>query len=60
MRICLVEDKTIIELEAVKALINEHFTQILHYLKSTEKEIAFIINFGKSKLEYRCFNNRFI
>lgn len=56
----LVENKIIIELKAVNALLNEHFAQILNYLKATEKEVGFIVNFGKSKLEYRRFNNRFI
>lgn len=55
----LVEDKVIIGLKAVNTLINEHFAQILNYLKATEIEVGLIVNFGKSKLEYRRFNNRF-
>lgn len=56
----LVEDKIIIELKAVNSLINEHFAQLLNYLKATEKEVGLIVNFGNPKLEYRRFNNRFL
>ena len=56
----LVEDKVLIELKAVSSFANEHFAQILNYLKATEIEVGLIINFGNSKLEYRRFNNRFL
>lgn len=56
----LIEDKIIIELKAVNSLINEHFAQLLNYLKATEKEVGLIVNFGNPKLEYRRFNNRFL
>lgn len=56
----VVEDKILIELKAVNALVNEHFSQLINYLKATEIEVGLIINFGKPKLEYRRFNNRFI
>lgn len=55
----LVEDKVLIELKAVNNLGNEHFAQILNYLKATEIEVGLIVNFGRPKLEYRRFNNRF-
>lgn len=55
----LVEDKVLIELKAVNNFANEHFAQLLNYLKATEIEVGLIINFGKPKLEYRRFNNRF-
>ena len=55
-----VEDKILIELKAVSSFANEHFAQILNYLKATEIEVGLIINFGNSKLEYRRFNNRFL
>ncbi len=56
----LVESKILIELKAVGGFANEHFAQIINYLKATEIEVGLIINFGNSKLEYRRFNNRFI
>ena len=56
----LVENKILIELKAVNGFANEHFAQIINYLKATEIEVGLIVNFGNSKLEYRRFNNRFL
>ncbi len=56
----LVEDKIIVELKTVKNFVNEHFAQIINYLKATGFEVGLIINFGNSKLEYRRFDNKFI
>ena len=55
----LVENKILMELKAVNNLANEHFAQILNYLKATGIEVGLIINFGNPKLEYRRFNSRF-
>lgn len=56
----LVDDKILIELKAVTNLTNEHFAQLLNYLKATGIEVGLIVNFGNPKLEYRRFNNRFL
>ncbi len=56
----LVEDKIIVELKAVSSFVNEHFAQLINYLKVTELEVGLIINFGNAKLEYRRFNNKFL
>ena len=56
----LVEEKILIELKTVNSFANEHFAQLLNYLKATGIEVGLIINFGKPKLEYRRFNNRFL
>ncbi|MGC2235457.1 MAG: GxxExxY protein [Pyrinomonadaceae bacterium] len=56
----LVENKVLVELKAVNNFVNEHFAQLLNYLKTTGIEVGLIINFGNPKLEYRRFNNRFI
>ena len=56
----LVENKILIELKAINNLANEHFAQLINYLKATEIEVGLIINFGNPKLEYRRFNNRFL
>ena len=56
----LVENKVLIELKAVKNFVNEHFAQIINYLKTTKIEVGLIVNFGNPKLEYRRFNNRFL
>lgn len=55
----LVENKILVELKAVKSFTNEHFAQIINYLKATGIEVGLIVNFGNPKLEFRRFNNRF-
>ena len=54
----IVEDTIIIELKSVKALAVEHQAQLLNYLKVTGLPAGLLINFGKTKLEYRRFDNR--
>lgn len=50
----LVLDKIIVELKAVKALLPEHEAQLLHYLKSTGRKVAYLVNFGAfPKLDWR-------
>ena len=54
----VIEDKIIIELKAVKAIATEHQAQLLNYLKVTGMPVGLLVNFGKTKLEYRRFDNR--
>ena len=54
----IVEDRILLELKAVKALMPEHLAQVMNYLKATGIEVGFLINFGNPKLEYRRFGNR--
>ena len=49
----LVENKVIVELKAVESLNNQHYAQLLNYLKATEIEIGLILNFGPDKPEVR-------
>ena len=56
----LVENKVIVELKTVKNFVNEHFAQLINYLKATEVEVGLIINFGNPKIEYRRFENKFL
>lgn len=56
----LVEGKVLVELKAVSNLTNEHYAQLLNYLKATNLEVGLLINFGNPKLEYRRFDNRSI
>ncbi|MGI8965943.1 MAG: GxxExxY protein [Limisphaerales bacterium] len=49
----LVEEKVLVELKAVKALMPEHQAQLINYLKATQIPIGLLINFGNPKLEYR-------
>ncbi len=55
----LVENKVIVEIKAVKALMAEHEAQLLNYLKATEIEVGLLINFGpKSEIRRRVFDNK--
>jgi GxxExxY protein len=56
----LVEDKVIIELKAVNALVSEHKAQTINYLKASGIEVGLLVNFGNPKIEYRRFDNKFI
>jgi GxxExxY protein len=40
----LVEGKIIVELKAVGALANEHYAQLLNYLKATNLEVGLLVN----------------
>lgn len=42
----LVENCIIVELKAVDALADEHFAQLLNYLKATGIEVGLLLNFG--------------
>ncbi|MFC2090270.1 GxxExxY protein [Bacteroidota bacterium] len=46
-------DKIIVEFKAVSELNDNHFSQVIGYLKATGFEMGMLINFGKESLEYR-------
>ncbi len=48
-----IEETSIAELKACRALANEHTTQILGYLKSARKEHGLLMNFGSYKFQIR-------
>ena len=48
----LVNDAVILELKAVRQLLNEHEAQLLNYLKATTIEVGLLLNFGP-KAEHR-------
>jgi GxxExxY protein len=51
-------DEIIIELKALNDLTTEHESQLINYLKATNKKLGILINFGKSSLQYkRIINN---
>jgi GxxExxY protein len=43
----LVENKVILELKAAVSIHYEHELQLLNYLKATEYELGYLLNFGK-------------
>ena len=49
----LVENDTIVELKAVKAIEGIHFAQCQNYLKATGKKLGLVINFGGEKVNIR-------
>ncbi len=49
----LVENRLIIELKAVKSLTVEHEAQLINYLKATKIKVGLVVNFGRSKLEWK-------
>lgn len=55
----VIENEVILELKVVSNLVNEHFAQLLNYLKTTGIQVGLVVNFGTSKLKYRKFENRF-
>ena len=47
-------DGIVIELKAVKQLSEEHFAQIMNYLRAAEKPVGYLLNFGcTEKLEWK-------
>jgi len=51
--------KIIVEIKAVKQLMDEHRAQVINYLKATGLELGLLVNFGHHpKLEYERFVNR--
>ncbi len=50
----LVHDKIILEIKAAEGgLANEQLAQTLNYLRASGCRIGLLVNFGRSKLEYR-------
>jgi GxxExxY protein len=52
-------DKINIELKAVNKLMDEHYSQLLNYLKATGLQIGLLINFGAASLEFKRVINNF-
>ena len=48
----MVEDKVIVEIKAVETLSNLHLSQMLTYLKLTNREIGLLINFNVQSLRF--------
>jgi GxxExxY protein len=49
----LIEDVLVVELKCADRLANEHTAQCLNYLKASNRSICLLINFQKSKLEWK-------
>jgi len=56
----LVEDTVILELKAVKEIIEKHEVQLVNYLKATEIEVGLLLNFGdEPQVKRKLFHNEF-
>jgi GxxExxY protein len=54
----LVENVIILELKARETIMPEHKDQLLNYLKASDLEVGFILNFGKKpEFERMVFSN---
>ena len=51
----LVENSLIVELKTAKAFCDEHYAQVLGYLKSARLEHGLLINFGSYKFQIKKF-----
>lgn len=49
----LVANELVVELKAVKSLLNEHVAQLLGYLRASRKEHGLLINFGAPVLQIK-------
>jgi GxxExxY protein len=49
----VIDDKIVVEIKGLSRLNASHQAQALHYLAATGLELAILINFGMSSLEYR-------
>jgi GxxExxY protein len=49
----IVEDAVVVEVKCVESFTNEHLAQCLNYLKASGKHLALLINFRRSKVEWR-------
>jgi GxxExxY protein len=49
----LVEDNVLVELKCVKQLNNIHVAQCINYLAATNLRLCLLINFQKTKLEWK-------
>lgn len=53
-------DQIIIELKALSELTCDHDSQLINYLKATNKPLGILINFGKPSLQYKRIINNLI
>ena len=55
----LVDSRIMIEIKAVKNLMEEHEAQLLNYLKATNIEVGLLLNFGpKPEVKRKAFDNK--
>jgi len=55
----LVNDEIILEIKACSKIIPLYRDQVISYLKTTNKKLGLILNFGRSRLEIKRVVNNF-
>lgn len=55
----LIDDQIIVEIKACKRIIPLFRDQVISYLKTADKRLGLILNFGRSKLEIKRIVNNF-
>ena len=50
-------NEIIIEIKAMEALVSDHESQVINYLKATKKPLGLLVNFGGPSLQYKRFAN---
>jgi GxxExxY protein len=53
----LIEGNVMVELKAVSRLDEIHIAQVLNYLKTYQKPVGLLINFGAKSLEFKRMHN---
>ena len=46
-------DEIIVELKCCSMILEEHYAQVINYLKATKKPLGLLLNFGPSSLEFK-------
>ena len=49
----IVGNKIILEFKSVSQLKDEHFNQMIHYLKATNLQLGLLINFGEERVNIK-------
>ena len=56
----VVEELVIVELKAAESIANEHYIQLLNYLKATNMEVGLLLNFAKKpEIKRKIFDNEY-
>jgi len=57
----IVEDKIIVEIKVVKALLEKSINQLVSYLKESKYEVGYLVNFGTSYTQIirRVYSNEY-
>ncbi len=49
----MVEEKIILEIKAIDNISRSHYAQLINYLKASDKEVGYVINFGRIPLQFK-------